>query len=229
MDEGSILNLYGDKRIHSTGTHGVDISSQRMDALDQNCLRFALEQNFDALSAIDLGCGSGIQGIRLALTGIATLLIDALSIENKIQQLSGLLNLQNIEFLQKDARHLSPQDLPEKIHILYSQRFIHYLTFDEATSLVGLMAGKMETGGRVFLSASGIDTELALGYADRDKAIHERHSPLSEKMALKHQIHEPVCLYSELDMKRLFEPHGFKEVLVESSEFGNIKAVFERE
>jgi hypothetical protein len=229
MGEESILNLYGDKRKNPIGTHGVDISSQRMDDLDRKCLQFALEQTSDDLAAVDLGCGLGVQGIRIALTGIETLLIDSLDIENRVTQCSDLLNLQNIQFLKKDVRLLLPQDLPERIQILYSQRFIHYLKFEEAEALIGMMAGRMETGGRVFLSASGIDTELADGYADREKAVHDRYSPLSGTMALKHQIHEPVCLYSEMELKQLFQPHGFKEVLVWSSEFGNIKGIFERQ
>jgi hypothetical protein len=228
MADDSILNLYGDKGGNLAGTHGVDISSQRMDDLDRKCLLFALEQKSDDLAAVDLGCGLGIQGIRLALTGIETLLIDSLDIENRVSQCSDLLNLQNIQFLKKDVRLLLPEDLPEKVQILYSQRFIHYLKFEEADSLIKMMAGRMETGGRVFLSASGIDTELADGYADRGKAVRDRYSPLSEAMALKHQIHEPVCLYSEMDMKLLLKPSGFKEILVWSSEFGNIKAIFER-
>lgn len=229
MEDDSILNLYGDKRKHLAGTHGVDISSQRMDDLDRKCLQFALEQNSDDLAAVDLGCGLGIQGIRLALTGIETLLIDTLSIKNRLKQLTDLLELQNIQFLQKDVRLLLPEDLSEKIQILYSQRFIHYLKFDEAEALIKMIAERMETGGRVFLSASGIDMELADGYSDRDKAVHDRYSPLSGNMALKHQIHEPVCLYSEMELKQLLEPHGFKEVLLWSSDFGNIKAIFEIE
>jgi hypothetical protein len=229
MADDSILNLYGEKVGKLAGTHGLDISSQRMDDLDRKCLQFALEQKSEDLAAVDLGCGLGIQGIRLALTGIKTLLVDTHPIGNKVKQLSELLELDTIQFLQKDARLLLPQDLPEQIQILYSQRFIHYLKFEEADALIGMMAQRMATGGRVFLSASGIGTELADGYADRDKAVHDRYSPLSEGMALKHQIHEPVCLYSEMDMKQLFKPHGFKEVLVWSSEFGNIKAIFERE
>ncbi len=229
MVDDSILNSYGDKSGNLAGTHGVDISSQRMDDLDRKCLQFALEKNSDELAAVDLGCGLGIQGVRIALSGIKTLLIDFLDIESRIGQCSGLLNLQNIQFLQKDARLLVPQDLPEKIQILYSQRFIHYLKFAEAEALIAMVAGRMETGGRVFLSASGIDTELADGYADRGKAVHDRYAPLSEAMALKHQIHEPVCLYSEMELKQLLKPYGFKEVLVWSSDFGNIKAIFERE
>ncbi|MDA0692206.1 MAG: class I SAM-dependent methyltransferase [Nitrospinae bacterium] len=228
MVDDSILNLYGDKMQNLAGTQGVDISSQRMDDLDRKCLQFALEQKSDDLAAVDLGCGLGVQGTRLALTGIKTLLIDSNDIGNRVAQCAGLLNLQNIKFLQKDARLLLPQDLPEKIQILYSQRFIHYLKFEEAEALIKMMAEKMETGGRVFLSASGIDTELAVGYRDREKAVHDRYSPLNKEIALKHQIHEPVCLYSEMDLKQLLEAHGFKEVLVWSSEFGNIKAIFER-
>ena len=59
------LNLYGDRPISTTGAHGIDVASQRLDALDKEALEQVL-QSGERLSCIDLGCGFGWQGVRFA-------------------------------------------------------------------------------------------------------------------------------------------------------------------
>lgn len=234
--EGEELIEGGDRVITTTGEHGIDISSQRMDRLDREALQYALtlyEESPTALheeppSAIDLGCGLGVQGLRFSLLGMETTLIDIHDISDRIELLSNLYDLGSLRFLQKDVRNLQPEELPEDITLLHSQRFIHYLEFEEAQDLISLFATQMKDSGRLYISASGLQTELGDGYPDRDVPLEDRHSELAPGMAKKHDIHDPVCLYTIEDMDRLLTDAGFQVRDIQASNFGNIKAVAER-
>ena len=220
------LNLYGDNLIKTTGAHGADISSQRMDDLDIESVVHAARHNGNSTHAVDLGCGLGMQGLRFATFGIPTLLIDQLPIELTILGKAGFDIALPISYLNKDVRCLSVNDLPGQISICYSQRFIHYLMHHEAIVLLQLMRQKMLSGSKLFLSASGLGSELGNGYRGMNQPFHERFAALSPEMATKHNIHAPVCLYKEDDLIELCAAASFLPDRVYSSSFGNVKGIF---
>lgn len=228
MDKSESLNLYGDKVVTTTGTHGADIASQRMDDLDRKCIEHALRLNNKNIYALEIGCGLGIQGVRLAVLGIETLLIDILDISETVEALTRLLGIGNLELLIKDARNITHDDIQSSPDIVFSQRFIHYLKYTEARTLIACIATIMQPGSMLFISASGLYSELGQGYKDKELPLHERYCNLDNRMAEKHQIKESVCLYSEQDIKILVEPFDFTPVEVWSSSFGNIKAIFKK-
>jgi hypothetical protein len=229
-DRGEV-NDHGDKIITTTGSHGVDVSSQRLDRLDKEALRYALDLNLyeNSPSAVDLGCGLGSQGVRFSLLGMETTLIDIHDVSNRIELLSDLFDIGSLRFLQKDVQNLRSEELPENISLLHSQRFVHYLEFGDARDLFSLLANQMHPSGRVFVSASGLHSELGEGYADRDVPLEDRYSELSPTMSERHDIRDSVCLYSADDMERLLTESGFQMLEVTTSDFGNIKAIAERE
>lgn len=228
-DEDPAINELGDEVITTTGTHGVDVSSQRLNNLDKIGLRYALGLNLyeESHSAVDLGCGLGSQGVRFSLLGMDTTLIDIHDISDRVNLLSGLFSLGDLQFTQTDVRELQRDDLPDDISLLHSQRFIHYLTFEEARDLCTLLADRMAPSGRVFISASGLYSELGDDYPDRDVALEDRYSELSPTMAERHDIRDQVCLYSKADMERLLTDSGFRVREFLPSDFGNIKATAE--
>lgn len=82
------LNNNDDILIETTKSTGSDISSQRLDKLDQTSLFHAVNiSQKENSSAIDLGSGLGSQGIRFANMGINTTLIDKLDIQNTIKNI----------------------------------------------------------------------------------------------------------------------------------------------
>lgn len=228
MENQTKFNVHGDVLVPTTGVHGGDIASQRFDELDCDCLKYALESCPDGANALELGCGLGTQGIRLAMVGLNTLLIDIHDIDERVSHLRNVLPTDKLHFLRKDVRALTPEDLPEPIHLCYSQRFIHYLNHQEAKFLIDLLSSKMANRSRLFISASGLHSELGNSYAHASLPIENRYGTLSLPVAVKHDIREPICLYTEQELSDLITPHGFRRLRVWTSAFGNIKGEFEK-
>lgn len=222
----SPLNLYGDSLVKTTGRHGADISSQRMDDLDVETMLYALQLKEKKGTSLDLGCGIGIQGLRLASLGFKTVLIDWIPINMTVLRIVGLDELLPLSYLMKDVRTLESADLPTEIAVCYSQRFIHYLTFGEAVALLRLVRRQMLPGAKLFLSASGLLSELGDNYQGKSHELSGRFAPLSEPVAERHNIHEPVCLYTPDDLVGLCQKASFSCDRVYSSAFGNVKGVF---
>lgn len=221
------LNIYGDSRINEKGSFGCDISSQRLDDLDKDAIQYVLLIHKKELNCIDLGCGEGKVGIIMSMIGANVVLIDKVNIAEKIEPIANNFNL-NLKFVNKDARELQLNDSPIPIDVCYSQRFIHYLKWSESVKLISILSDKMIKGSMFFISASGLNSELGNGYRHKDKPIKKRFFNLDDKIADKHNIKEPVCLYAEDDLKNLITPAGFKAISVKTSEFGNIKGIFKK-
>jgi hypothetical protein len=223
------LNVHGDRLVPTTGSHGADIASQRLDGLDRAALRHALAVKVTEempATALDLGGGRGMLALRLAALGLDTLLVDRLPREQTVLGQPGLADWLPLRHLARDARALRADDLPENLAVCCSQRFIHYLRHGEALALLALVRSRMRPDAKLFLSASGLDSELGQGYAGRGVALTARHAVLAPAMADKHGIHEPVCLYAPDELKALGEAAGFHCERVFESTFGNVKAVF---
>ena len=221
------LNLYGDRPISTTGAHGIDVASQRLDPLDKEALEQVL-QSAERLSCIDLGCGFGWQGVRFAFLGAITHLFDLMPESELVKSVRNFADLP-ISHLQCDLRSIPQNTLPECIDLAFSQRFIHYLTYSEASKLIGIVYSHLSPGAKFYISASGLDSELGKGYLGEKEKIEERFSPLSPAIQSKHNIFEPVCLYREGELADLFISHRYVERQVWKSPFGNIKGVFQKE
>lgn len=222
---GDALNRYGDDVVRTTGRHGADIASQRVDTLDEAALRHVLDTLGSSVTAIDIGCGLGAQGIRFGLMGVETTLVDVLDISARIEYIQEAFDICELHFVNKDAREITAADIPDRIGTAYSQRFIHYLRFEEATELLERIVERMVPDGRVFVSASGLHSELGEGYPHKGRPLEDRLTKLAPKMQEKHDIRDEICLYTVEDMKRLLKASRIEPLRVERSEFGNIKAV----
>jgi hypothetical protein len=112
--------------------------------------------------------------------------------------------------------------------VAYSQRFIHYLRFQEAARLLATLASRLCPGARLFISASGMQSELSEGYPHAGNPLEERFALLASAMQAKHGVREPVCLYTKDELERLVLAQGFTAIRTWASPFGNVKGVFER-
>ena len=216
------LNVHGDRAIFLASGHGADIASQRTDDLDAMALRHAgwLCNPY----AIDIACGAGGQAVRLAMAGAAVLAVDIADLEQAVMGAAALKGV-CVTFMRADLRALNVLESDQLADLIVCQRAIHYLPYADAVDSLTAMRRLLSSAGRLYLSASGIESELGLGYAGADAPVATRYAELSADMRTKHDIHGPVCLYSESDMQALLIDSGFAVETLFSSEFGNIKAV----
>lgn len=219
------INIYGDRDANKIGGYGYDISSQRLDNLDKFALLHLIKSHRKGF--IDIGCGYGRVGLIAALMSENTILIDSdIDISVKVDMLRTITN-SNVKFFNMDVRELTPYYLRD-IDIVYSQRFIHYLKYNEAKELLTMIYNNTGNDLYLFISASGINSELGNNYQGKEINIQDRYFPLDKDIATKHNILGNVCLYSENDLIELAENAGFKKEKVYSSKFGNIKGVFKK-
>lgn len=213
------LNIYGDGKVLTKGGRGVDVASQRVDDLDRAALDFIRART--APSVLEIGCGFGGQSLRMAENGAVVTALD-------MHDYSGSIPAHDrISFVQGDLSSFDPSPAV-RYDAIFSQRTIHYLPFDQAAdALKRLVEKHLAPGGAVFLSASGLGSELGGLYPHADHPVGERFAKLSPQMAEKHAIHAPVCLYTCDDLAILLlmcELHP----KVWISPFGNIKAIGEK-
>src|SRR5437868_7122444 len=134
---GEAINDHGDVLIRTTGLHGGDISSQRVDDLDQACLEFLALPQFAGATpvAIDVGGGLGGQSSRMAQHGAEVWMIDLTDQSENISTFNAVLGRQGIRFFQSDARTC---DISEAgpIDVVYSQRMLSCIPYSDARLLM---------------------------------------------------------------------------------------------
>lgn len=216
------LNLYGDKAVLLANGHGADIASQRADDLDMMAIEHTRMRH--STFALDIACGAGGQAIRLAQEGATVVATDIVDMADVIQAASAGVP-GKVAFAKLDMRNLDKLHVELPADVIICQRAIHYLPFSEAIAVIAGMKQLLAADGRLYLSASGIHSELGDGYAGRTAPLEERYAELAPAMRDKHGIHGPVCLYSEDDLVKLLSTAGLAPERVFSSQFGNIKVV----
>lgn len=224
------LNFYGDQpRLLSPG-FGADIQSQRFDVLDQAALSRLTElllMGSQPPQCMDLGCGHGALGAAMAEHGGECIAIDRLPLPQRGTGAPGAHK--RLRHLEADLLHLDDTlralPLQERIDIAVCQRVIHYFPFESARCFLRQLHGWMHPQGRLYLGVSGILSELGRGYPGRHAVLGERFSPLDPAMQRLHGIQAPVCLYDRDELAQLLETSGFACQRIETSPFGNLKAI----
>lgn len=222
------INLYGDQRVATASGHGIDVASQRADDLDLLAINRILAQmpQGQGVRALDAGCGHGGQAARMAKAGAQVLAID---IEDYSHQVSEAM--QRIGAGGAFAfRHLAVEEKPElgPIDVIVCQRMIHYLRHDVARETIEWFRHLAGAGGQLFISASGLDSELGNGYEGKEVPVVARFAKLAPAMAEKHSIYPPVCLYRLQELEELVTAAGWAVDKAFLSPFGNVKIVATR-
>lgn len=229
------VNEYGDQKTLLSPDHGIDIASQREDDLDRLALdRIRMLSRVSKPFALDVACGAGGQSLRMAIAGARVVAIDAAPLESIFKETlykaleQADKDVLDAAFLRWDMRELPSSPLGSlegRVDVIVCQRAIHYLPYDEALAAVTAMARCLTSDGRLYLSASGLGSELSENYAAKDDQLPKRFGLLSKAMLEKHGIRNPVCLYSLDDMKQLLQSAGLTQESIFESPFGNIKAI----
>ena len=226
------LNLYGDSRSPTISSFGVDIAMQRADDLDKmaidrvSSIGAELKQLGKAPRALDVGSASGGQAFRMVDAGATVTALDVDDYSQEFLSAAKQAGWENrCSFLQQDITKFKVADSLESFHVIVCQRMIHYVPYATALEIVADLRRALTEDGRLYISASGLHSELGNGYSARSKPVPQRYVALSDEMSSKHAIKGPVCLYSAADLARLLEDAGMRVEQVFASPFGNIKAV----
>jgi len=204
--------------------YGIDVSSKRLGYLDREVLRFALDWKGSKFS-VEFGAGSGRLSLILALLGYRVYIYDLGDVE--LLNLAKALKLK-IFHEKTDIRYIKTSDLPEKISIFVAERVLHYLRFEESRRVLARVIRRMEKGGRLFLSLSGINSPIGKDYEHRDFPVEKRFCLPSREVMEKFKIDVPICLYDIEDLRRLLDGFPVREVKLRSTAFGNVEGIFER-
>ncbi len=216
------LNLYGDELTVLSANKGADIATQRADDLDQASVAYAQER--PGALVLDLACGAGGQARRLLDAGAEVVGLDfpdlAMAFVKHTQSRAQFvgMNMANLEaWFLKDYAGAFTQ--------ITCQRAIHYLPRKQALQVLVQLRGLLSPGGALFISCSGLRSELGEGYEGQAFPPETRFHTLAAAMAEKHSIKQPVCLYTEEEFQALLEEAGFRITTIYASAFGNIKTI----
>lgn len=219
------LNLYGDKLNPTISNLGADIASQRADDLDNMAIARLRSLSAPA-RALDVGSAAGGQSIRMALAGAHVVALDLDDYADAMlgaARQAGLVD--KCTFVQADIVKLDVEASFGSFDVITCQRMIHYLPFAAAAEIVRQLKRALTPEGRLYISASGLHSELGNGYPASHVPVAQRYAPLADEMVSKHAIHGPVCLHSVADLAALLETAGMRVEQIFASAFGNIKAV----
>jgi SAM-dependent methyltransferase len=216
-----------DVLLPTTGLHGGDVSSQRVDELDRACLEYLSGRRRleTTLRAIDIGGGYGAQSKRMAHYGADVVLVDLTDQSKRVCQFNSQIGREGIKFYQSDIRALRFADMLGAFDVIYSQRMLSCIPYRDARSLLIQLHDSSSVDAHCFISAGGLYTEIGNEYAGRTTPIEERWSVVSPVMAQKHQMFAPECLYSESELASLLESCGYTTVRSWTSTFGNPKVI----
>lgn len=219
-------DVQGDKPIKTRSGHGIDVAVQREDYLDGSAIRQirSLVDQRGTVRAMDAACAAGGQARRMARAGAAVTAVDLHADGAALLCAALAEGLTQIDFVQADLRDPALYQRLGQFDLIIAQRFIHYLPFPEAVKVIRLFRDALLPGGRLYISASGLRSELGQNYHGAVN-VAERFATLWPPMANKHGIHDKVCLYEEHDMRALLAAGGMHAEKLYASPFGNIKTV----
>lgn len=206
---------------------GIDVALQRADDLDQASLVHITQLAAEGkpVNAVDVASGSGGHAVRMAKAGatvIATDILDRTADAAALANANGVGD--KVSFITANMLDLSAIAEASQ-DVITCQRALHYLPYAEGLKALAEIKSRLKNDGKLYISASGLGSELGDDYPHKNTPIEQRFSPLEPQMAKHHDILQPVCLYTEDDMHQALTAVGFKVERIYASSFGNIKAI----
>jgi len=193
-------------------TRGIDISSRRLDDLEKIFFKELVSGNNRDV-VLDLGCGEGNIGVSAAFLNKDVYMYDIKDISKRIVILKENFAINKILFKKIDLSKVDYKTFPKNIAFVYMGRFLHYLTYKEANNLIKILYRNMKKKSKLFISVTGVDTEIALGYNKNEK-IEKRFFKIREDLRERFLIKEKVTLYSLEELEKLFLNNNFKIIKI---------------
>ncbi len=203
------------ENVSETG-YGVDVAVRRADDLDKKLLALVAEK--PGARVIDIGCGAGGTAARLEAAGAQVTGLDSHDFSSEFsERLEG-----SATFICGDMRGLSVL-IDDTYDFALCQRTIHYLLYDEAYKFLSALS--LYISGKLFISFSGLQSDLARTYPDQNKPIKDRFSTLSLEDQETFGIIAPLCLYTKAEAEQLLTDSGWLIEESWQSAFGNSKLI----
>lgn len=209
----------------------LELISQPGDELDQLALLESgkRQRTGGTVSVLQLACGDALLALRLARTGAQVLAVAPVAATGvPLQQAAEALGVsENFRFLVWNPEYcLDTTPLPgAPFDIVACPHSLSGLPYAHAHNLLRRLAMMTKIGGKLFISAYGVHSDLSEAYPDENQPVRKRFAPLAPPIANKYGIAQPVCLYSERDLFLLLFEAGLSVVKTFSTTHGNVKAI----
>ena len=224
-------NVSNQRTASDSPKNWLELISQPTDELEQLALLEAGKKSRAGapVAMLQVDCGNALLGLRLAKNGATVLAVDsdpATGLPLKEAALA-LGVTQNFRYQIWDASHcLDTTPLPgAPFDIVACPHSLSHLAYTHAHTLLRRLALMTKIGGKLFISAYGLHSELGEDYAGESERVRDRFSALSPSIADKYGIHQPVCLYSERDLFLLIFEAGLSVVKTFTTTHGNVRAI----
>lgn len=209
----------------------LELISQPGDELDQLALLEAgkRRRTGGTVSVLQIDCGDALLALRLARAGAQVLAVDpnAATGEPLQQAAEALAITENFRFQVWSPEYcLDTTPLPgAPFDIVACPHSLSGMPYSHAHNLLRRLAMMTKIGGKLFISAYGVHSDLSEAYPDENKPVRNRFAPLAPHIASKYGIRQAVCLYSERDLFLLLFEAGLSVVKTFSTTHGNVKAI----
>lgn len=209
----------------------LELISRPGDELDQLALLESgkRRRTSGAACVLQIDCGDALLALRLARSGAEVLAVDpAAATGVPLKQAAKALDVTgNFRFQVWSTEYcLDTTPLPgAPFDIVACPHSLSQMPYSHAHNLLRRLAMMTKIGGKLFISAYGVHSDLSEAYPDENKPVRQRFAPLAPHIANKYGITQPVCLYSERDLFLLLFEAGLSVVKTFSTTHGNVKAI----
>lgn len=204
---------------------GVDVAQSRADDLDKKMIKALVA--YEAPTVLDVGCGAGGQSLRLVNAGARVHGVDIFDFSIIFSQLCTEHDVpeSTLSFTCGPIEAILSDFTDNQFQLCSMQRMLHYLPYKKAREVLTDLRRVVE--GPLFLSVTGIDSDIGTYYKDIDKPIEKRFCRLTDDSADIFMIQKPMCLYTETELCTLLLESGWGIQECWISAFGNIKVICE--
>ena len=213
----------GDIKYQSYDGYGIDVASVRQDDIDKISIEHIKAKNDPKV--LDLGSGAGGHSVRLAGAGAIVTSVDSFDFSKKFEKIRGETGLTEDRLLFRQGNLASLEEVLEghKFDDAYCQRTIHYVAHYQTVRTLKFL--KNVVADKLFISVTGLNSEIGQGYVDKNKKVQDRFANLSADSQKKFHVCNPVCIYQKEEFIEVLEEAGWKVDRCWESAFGNIKAI----
>lgn len=198
--------------------YGVDISSQRLDDLDKLLLQAVADATEPTV--LELGCGHGGLTLHLIESGAN---VYALDINDHTSELDTVLRTGKVSFVVADMRTLPASYLSRSYDACVIQRSLHYIPQPDAVHLLHQL--RTLVTGALYLSVTGMETDIAKYYSATDTPLAERFATLRAPGDDFFSITAPLCLYRKEEIIATITEAEWQIDKFWTSAFGNHKLI----